>query len=485
MDPSPIGLASHIRERGGEILQAWERVAARLPAIRDLSQTVLRDGREPRTFLSIKFPIRGLRGELAGVAGVSTDITERRRWERGQALLLEVQELSSSSLEYEAWLAELGRRTLLMLADCCIIDLLEEDATIRRFAVAHRDPRKAELARRLQALSLDRARPHLVQAVLTSREPVFMQAISPRYLDTVTQSAEHRRLLRELAPRSMIQVPLLARQKLLGAVVLIRNGSSPPYDRDDLRLANEIGWRTSIAIDNSRLYLAAQRAGARGRRSSESWRMTSATRWGRSCSRRNAWASSPRREEPRSAGASRPSRARPSGWRSSSRTCSISTPWRPDSSRSRPTPAPPTSCCGGPSRRRGARVEAAGLSLDVEAPGSLPLVHADRERIQQLFGNLIENAVKFTPSGGRIRIGATRGDREVRFFVRDSGPGFPPESLTHIFDRYWRGRRRDRRGIGLGLSIARGIVEAHGGRIWASNEHGGGTVHFTLPEAAS
>ncbi|MDB4912529.1 MAG: hypothetical protein JWM95_173 [Gemmatimonadetes bacterium] len=101
--------------------------------------------------------------------------------------------------------------------------------------------------------------------------------------------------------------------------------------------------------------------------------------------------------------------------------------------------------------------------VDVVAP-DLPEVEADAERLGQVFSNLIGNAIKFTPAGGRITLGADASDGRVWFSVTDTGPGIPPEQLEKIFGPFWQARRADSRGIGLGLTIARGIVEAHGGR---------------------
>jgi signal transduction histidine kinase len=114
----------------------------------------------------------------------------------------------------------------------------------------------------------------------------------------------------------------------------------------------------------------------------------------------------------------------------------------------------------------------------------LPSVASDRERVLQVFTNLIGNAIKFTPKGGQITIRATHESGEVRFTVADTGPGIPREHLDHVFDRYWQAKSTAKLGTGLGLSIAKGIVEAHGGRIWAESPPGrGAEFNFTLPVA--
>ena len=113
-------------------------------------------------------------------------------------------------------------------------------------------------------------------------------------------------------------------------------------------------------------------------------------------------------------------------------------------------------------------------------------IRCDHDRVIQLFSNLVGNAIKFTPDGGTITVRAMPEGGIVRFAVSDTGPGIPAEELAHVFDRYYQAQRRNRDGIGLGLSIARGIVEAHGGRIWAESVEGeGSTFSFTLaPEPA-
>jgi signal transduction histidine kinase len=112
-------------------------------------------------------------------------------------------------------------------------------------------------------------------------------------------------------------------------------------------------------------------------------------------------------------------------------------------------------------------------------------IRCDHDRVIQLFSNLVGNAVKFTPDGGTITVRAAPEGEVVRFSVADTGPGISSDELPHVFDRYYQAQRKNRDGIGLGLSIARGIVEAHGGRIWVESRDTapdqGTTFFFTLP----
>lgn len=122
--------------------------------------------------------------------------------------------------------------------------------------------------------------------------------------------------------------------------------------------------------------------------------------------------------------------------------------------------------------------------LTTESPAKAMTVTCDRDRIVQVFANVVGNSMKFGPTGGHIRVDAIADGPLVRFTVADDGPGMEPEELANLFDRSWQAQRKNRDGVGLGLAIVRGIVEAHGGRVWAESALGEGTrVHFTLASA--
>jgi two-component system sensor histidine kinase BaeS len=125
-----------------------------------------------------------------------------------------------------------------------------------------------------------------------------------------------------------------------------------------------------------------------------------------------------------------------------------------------------------------------GITLDLMVADDLPDARMDAERMAQVLGNLLDNALRHTSQGGRVTVHVARHDGQVAVTVTDSGPGVPPEHLSRLFERFWRGdssRSRRTGGSGLGLAIARRIVEAHGGRIWAQNvAEGGLRVGFSL-----
>jgi two-component system sensor histidine kinase BaeS len=140
--------------------------------------------------------------------------------------------------------------------------------------------------------------------------------------------------------------------------------------------------------------------------------------------------------------------------------------------------------------RLGRQFEEKGVALTTQVPTDLPPIKLDSDRIGQVLLNLVGNALQYTPAGGRVQIQVVRMPGEVRVSVSDTGIGIPPEHLPHLFTRFYRvdkSRARSHGGSGIGLTIARHLVEAHGGRIWAESqgEGQGSTFTFTLPDASN
>ncbi len=135
----------------------------------------------------------------------------------------------------------------------------------------------------------------------------------------------------------------------------------------------------------------------------------------------------------------------------------------------------------------GVQLEDSGISLDRSIEPGLPPVDVDRQRIEQVLLNLLANALRHTPEGGRIRISAEEDDQgQVSVSVCDTGPGIKPSDLPRIFERFYRAdeARTSEGGAGLGLPIAKALIEAHGGRIWVENpDDGGACFPFTIPIA--
>ena len=129
---------------------------------------------------------------------------------------------------------------------------------------------------------------------------------------------------------------------------------------------------------------------------------------------------------------------------------------------------------------------AKGLDLEMELAERPLAADFDHDRMVQVLANLIANAIKFTPSGGSVRVRVERAEGGLLFCVSDTGPGIPGDMLENIFKRFWQVSENDRRGVGLGLYIVRSIVDAHGGKVWAESELGQGSrFYVTLPDSAA
>ena len=139
-------------------------------------------------------------------------------------------------------------------------------------------------------------------------------------------------------------------------------------------------------------------------------------------------------------------------------------------------------------KRLGGQFEEKDVSLIVDLPSDLPQIQADDDRIIQVLTNLVSNALRYTPEEGEVSLHASRSGNQIQVTVKDTGVGIPAEHLPHIFTRFYRvdkSRSRQAGGSGIGLTIAKHLVEAHGGRIWVESEGQGkgSKFTFTLPVA--
>jgi PAS domain S-box-containing protein len=205
-------------------------------------------------------PILGEDGTLRGFAKVARDVTERKRAAEVQRFLAEAGEALSSSLDYRATLASVAHLVVPTLADWCTVDVVTEDGSVERLAVAHPDPKRVELAYELQErYPTDPDAPSGVPTVLRTGEPEMMEEIPEELIEQAARDEGHRQMLRELGLRSYMVVPLVARGRTLGAISFVSAESGRRYGPADLELARELARRAGLAVDNARLYEEAQK----------------------------------------------------------------------------------------------------------------------------------------------------------------------------------------------------------------------------------
>ncbi|MBW4050759.1 MAG: PAS domain S-box protein [Proteobacteria bacterium] len=407
---------------------------------------------------------------------VLRDITEQKRIEHEQAFLAEIGAIFATSLDSQRTLTNIARAALREFADFCLIEFADEQGDLRRLEVGTSDPNKAAIAEALKRFPVDRGRPHLSWAILESKEPQLTAEVTPETIRAIAQNDENRRLLEQIAPTSMMGVPLTVHGRLVGALVVASCRPGRRYAATDLHLLEEVGRRASLALENARLYHAAEQAVqardqvlgivAHDLRNPLDTILMQAT-----LLRRRG--GEPERIE-----------------RAASRinrliqdlldvTCMEAGRLSIHPVRVRVGQVIIDSL-----EAQQALVSSTSLEVRLDVSPELTEIWADRDRLLQVFENLMGNAVKFTGAGGRITIGARPREEEVLFWVADTGFGISAEDLPHVFDRFWQARKAERRGAGLGLPIVKGVVEAHGGHVWVESAPGrGSTFYFTVPAA--
>ncbi|WP_375755090.1 ATP-binding protein [Corallococcus exercitus] len=373
------------------------------------------------------------------------------------------------------------------LADWCLVDALEQGPWVGRAAVACLDPTQQERARGLPTrMEVREDAPVGLLRVLRTGEPELVPAVTESLLRAAAAEPAHPAMLEALQARSYMIIPLRARGHTLGAVTFVSSGSGRRYGPDDLALAEDLCLRASLAIDNARLVGESRRA-ARAREdllavvSHDLKNPLGVVQLGAALLLRGT-AGKPGGE----AVAKQATRINDAAERMS-RLISDLLDWgRLEAGHLPLELGEHTAVALATEALESIRplAEAKGLHLEADLPAEGLRVKCDRSRVLQVMGNLLGNAVKFTPPGGTLAVKAVMRGGEVSFDVRDTGNGITPDALPHIFDRYWQARDAAARGTGLGLAIAKGLVEAHGGSIRAESILGTGSVFtFTLPVA--
>jgi len=420
---------------------------------------------------------------------VLRDITERKRVERAQRFLAQAGAILASSLDYETTLASVTALTVPELADWCVVFIRQDDGTVKRLEIAHADPARQSLARELCDYPLDPRGPHPVFTVLETGAPEIASELGDDFLDALSQSPRQREIYEKLGMRSMMIVPLVARGKTRGAMGFV-SGTPQRYGSNDLSVAQDLALLAALAVDNSRLYMEAQRA-IRARDdliavvSHDLGNPLSAIRIGTSLLLRTL----PKGEQ-ESGGWQHLEFIRQSAQQMENLINDLLDVKKLEAGRVELDRKPQNCHTIVQAVLDVFRPIAQGRSIELatDLPSDLPRVDADAHRLEQVLSNLVSNALKFTEPGGRVEIRARAAPGVVLFSVSDTGPGIPVDYQPHVFDRFWQARREGegRKGLGLGLAIARGVVDAHGGRIWVESTPGeGATFLFTIPAAGT
>ncbi|CAA9314023.1 MAG: Phytochrome, two-component sensor histidine kinase [uncultured Gemmatimonadetes bacterium] len=396
------------------------------------------------------------------------------------AYLAEASRVLSSSFDYRTMLSTVARLAVPKLADYVVVELADAEGRPERVAYAHADPEmEALLAGEVGLWGGAIPRGHPLVRGCTEGQFVLVSDVASALGEDAGDDEAQRSLLRTLAPRSVASVPLAAAGEVLGDVTLVTSTSGRTLDSDDLALAEELARRVMVAVEHAQLYHDALQA---TRARDEILGVVAHDL-------RNPL-STVRMAAQLLADDVAPAHRKPldtllrTTERMNQLIQDLLEVTRIESGKL--ALELHTESAGGVLREAVAMLaplaQARSITFDAQLPADLPRVPLDAARILQVISNLVGNALKFTPAGGRVTLGAEVIPGEVRVSVADTGPGIPADQIPRVFGRFWQAGKSDRRGIGLGLSIARGIVEGHGGRIWVESVEGqGATFFFTIP----
>jgi signal transduction histidine kinase len=390
--------------------------------------------------------------------------------DREQRFLAEVGEALASSLDYRETLNTVAHLAAGAISNFCVVEIIGEDGRFIPIASEDEDDVHChELCATVGAARPQDA-PEPILSALQSNQAVVIPQLP------VDDDQPFFQALRAMGAASLIVAPMVARDRALGVIILAARQGERCYGEDDARMALELARRAAIAVDNARLYELAQRA-LRARDE-----MLSVV----AHDLRNPLGIIGMSAELIGDGPD-----------------ALSTPIRTSLERIRRSteqmnrliqdlldvtkleagklvldrvPANPSDLLKEADYMLRPLAERASLDLIVEVEPGLPAVLVDRARFVQAIGNLVANSIKFTRAGGSITLAAGSATEGVAFSVSDTGKGIASENLPHLFDRFWQERPDDSRGLGLGLAIVQGIVNAHGGALHATSVLNAGTT---------
>ena len=398
-----------------------------------------------------------------------------RHW---MQLLTRLVRAIAQTLDYDAALHAIGEALVPTFADWCSIATPGSGGELIEVAAFHPDAEKSTAM--LQAFPrIPSQQPRDLLRAILGGQAILTTHTDDGWFERTFPNLVQRQIVREVGIWSCILIPLVQRGSLVGVIRFVRCETS--YDRDDLALAAEIGVHAGHALDNARLFKLAQDAitarenlmaiVSHDLRTPVSTIMLATAVLERMIDAEPAKHLSvilrSAKRLDRLIGALRDATMIDAG------TFTV-----------RPRVIGVRALLDEMLENLRPLCESRQITLTTRVSDDVEVLRCDRDRMQQVFGNLIGNAADFTPAGGRIDVVVDRENDHARFAVADTGPGIAPENLPNIFERFWKGPQRGARGTGLGLFIVKNIVVAQGGYIWAESELGRGTTfHFTVPLA--
>jgi len=455
-----------------QALECWGRCLRSGEPYRHEFRVRRADG-EYRWCLSQAMPMRDAQGRVLRWFGTCTDIDDRKRAEDASRFLADASAALADLTDHESTLQEVATLAVPRFADWCAVDLRDSDGGVRRLAVAHGDPVKAELARatvRKYASSVCETRG--IGYVIRTGQPQWLPAVPDETLLTFTDDEDHVSIVGRLGAKSYLCVPLKSRVQVLGALTFVMAQSGRVYEAPDVRAAEDLADRAVIAIENARLLAALKEA---DRRKDEFLAMLAHELRNPLAPIRNAvqifrgkglpvpelqWATEVIDRQIQQMtrlvddllDVSRITRGKLALRK---QLIDLETVINSAVEASRPM------------------IEKWGHKLTITIPPRPVRLEADPTRLAQVFLNLLNNAAKYTDRGGRITLAAEHQTDHVLIRVEDNGIGIPSQMLPRVFELFAQADRsldRAEGGLGIGLTLVQRLVEMHGGTVEARSD---------------
>ncbi|KFE63577.1 hypothetical protein DB31_2695 [Hyalangium minutum] len=476
-----ITLPEDVEKSHAQMCQVMER---RLRASQFEKRYVHKEGHLVTVLVAIAV-VRDAQGRPSYFIGHIQDISERKRLERSLSVLAEAGLRLAGTLDLPATLEAVARLMVPTMADWCVICLLDERQRMGWVEGHASSPRMERLLREL----IDRYPEGVVlpgaaaEPPVLGMKPLLIESFPVKVLEEAVHDEHHRELLRGLEFGALIRAPLETRGRVLGMLLLTRTEAGC-YQEWDLELAQELARRAALAIDNARLHTQAERA-IRAR--DEVLRIVAHDlRAPLNVVYLSARMLQERLSPERADDRKRLDAILRAVGRGNQLIQDLLDVAQLEAGRLSVVPqAEPTRPLVEESlHAHRALAEARSIQIELSMPEDCPALLADRNRVLQILSNLLGNALKFTPERGVVALRVESEGNLLRFSVSDTGPGIPAEEVPHLFEPFWQARPGRKEGAGLGLSIVKGLVEAHGGQVRVQSTLGvGSCFSFTLPTA--
>jgi PAS domain S-box-containing protein len=436
-----------------------------------------------RWFVTRAVPLPGPSGEIVQWFGSSTDIDDRKHAEEKTQFLADASAALANLNDKESALQNVANLAVDSFADLCLVDVQSLDGAVRRLAVSHVDPAKVEFVRDLDRRYPIRASaPHGVRRVLRTGEPEWAASMPDELLVDLAIDEDHLRAMRSLGLRSYICVPLKSHGQVLGAITFVTAESGRTYGPGDVKAAEDLAHRTVIAIENVRLLASLKDA---DRRKDEFLAILSHELRNPLAPIRNAVQIFRARAGP----------IPEVQWATEVIDRQLHHMTRMiddllDVSRItqgkidlRKEPVDLATIVNGAVETSRPLVEKWGHELRVTIPPRPIHVDGDPTRLTQMVSNLLNNAAKYTPHGGRIGLTADQEGDQVTIQVKDNGIGIPADMLPHVFDLFTQvggSGARSGGGLGIGLTLVKRLTEMHGGSVVVRSDGPGKGSEFVV-----